>query len=202
MWPVRQHLTSSFGQVSHCALANAQPQPSVVLLQLLHRAQFNAAIRGNPHRFQQQHIDHALCDQCDALCDMQVIFRNTRKMPCWGTPEQKGRRARQVPHRSGQVVLRPEALLHISLCAYFGEYVITLTRPTSPHIVVYEDAKGFYVYVLASYWPQPTYITAAADQYIRHSQFFCPTAGCYEHQTVLASKAYDNPNSSAASRPM
>ena len=75
-----------------------------------------------------------------------MIFRNKRKMPCWGTPEQKAAALAKYRTDPDKWFQRPEALLHIPFRTYFEEYTITLRRPTSPHIVVYEDAKGFYVY--------------------------------------------------------
>ena len=76
-----------------------------------------------------------------------MIFRNKRKTPCWGTPEQKAATLAKYRTDPDKWFQRPEALLHISFRAYFEEYMITHKRPTSQHIVVHEDAKGFCVYL-------------------------------------------------------
>lgn len=77
---------------------------------------------------------------------MQVVFRNKRIMPCWGSAERKAEMLAKYRTDPDKWFQRPEELLDVAFRPYFEQYNISSRRPTSQHIQVYTDAKGFFVY--------------------------------------------------------
>ena len=77
---------------------------------------------------------------------MQVIFRNKRRMPAWGTPAEKAAKLAEYRTDPDKWFQRPGELAHVAFRAYFEHYTIQKKAPKSEHIVVYQDAKGCFVY--------------------------------------------------------
>ena len=82
-----------------------------------------------------------------ARAHVQVIFRNKRSMPCWGSAERKAEMLAKYRTDPDKWFQRPEELLHVAFRPYFEQYTISKTRPKRQSIEVYEDAKGFFVYL-------------------------------------------------------
>ena len=68
-------------------------------------------------------------------------------MPCWGSAERKAEMLAKYRTDPDKWFQRPDELAHVAFRPYFEQYTISKTRPKRQSIEVYEDAKGFFVYL-------------------------------------------------------